>query len=507
MTQRVRRALRFATVVILSALTLVAWSFASPVGASPDDDFHLVSTWCAGPIAEEACVDDGDEQATRQVPRALILAPCYVADETASAACQEERLSWELDDTVSTQRGNFASGGYPPVYYAVSGLLAGPDVQVSALAMRLANAAVFLAFASVLFVLLPRDLRLPLVGGWLIATVPLGLFLLASNNPGSWALTGVAASWLSLAGWFRSSGRRKIALGVVFVLAVIVAAGARGDAAAYVGLAISLVIVLEARRAREFWVSTLLPLAMIVVAFLFFLSSRQVTSGVEGFGGGSEVAQEQLGEFGLLAYNILNVPWLWSGFFGSWGLGWTFTTMPYVVPLAATAAFVVVGAAGLSMISPRKAVIVGVTALALWALPVYVLQAGGDSVGANVSPRYLLPLGVLLAGFLLLGVPGRSLPLTRTLRITVAVALIGAHFVALHITIRRYVTGLDVGGIDLGSGAEWWWDGPIGPNAVWLLGSLAYALLVVLVLPTVDYPTQSTEAEQAAPTRSDAVAS
>jgi len=103
-------------------------------------------------------------------------------------------------------------------------------------------------------------------------------------------------------------------------------------------------------------------------------------------------------------------------------------------------------------------------------------------VGANVTPRYLLPLVVMFGGMLLLGVPGRRLHLPRAAQFAVAAALIGAHFVALHINIRRYVTGLDVGGLDLGADAEWWWGGPIGPNAVWLLGSLAYALLIVVLV-------------------------
>ena len=30
---------------LLAVLTLTAWAFASPVGASPDDDFHLASTY------------------------------------------------------------------------------------------------------------------------------------------------------------------------------------------------------------------------------------------------------------------------------------------------------------------------------------------------------------------------------------------------------------------------------------------------------------------------------
>jgi hypothetical protein len=368
------------------------------------------------------------------------------------------------------------------VYYAVAGLLTGPDIQASVLAIRVLNVALFVSFSVALYWLLPHRLRLPLVAGWLISTVPLGLFIIASNNPGSWALTGVVSSALALFGWFETRGRQKIGLGIVFVLAVLVAAGSRGDAAAYAGLGMSLVVVLCMRRDRLFWRDTILPAVMVIIAFLFFLSSRQVNSGVSGFSGGSENAQEQLGQFGLLAYNILNVPWLWSGIFGGWGLGWTYTSMPRIVPFAAMAAFVAVGAAGISMMSRRKAWVLGAMVVILWALPVYVLQMGGDSVGANVTPRYILPLVALFAVLLLIRVPGRAFVLTRPLRFAVGAALAGAHFVALHISIRRYVTGLDVGGLNLAEGQEWWWAGPIGPNAVWLLGSLAFALLVWILL-------------------------
>lgn len=477
-----RRFLRLAIVPVLALLTLTAWVFASPVGASPDDDFHLVSAWCAGPTADVTCTEVVGEPNQREIPRALTLAPCYAADPEQSAGCQGAIFENIMNDTGATKRGNFYAGGYPPVYYAVIGQLSSLDIPASALAMRMANIALFLAFAVTMSWLLPRHLRLALVGGWVITTVPLGLFIIASNNPGSWAVTGVVSSWLALLGWFESTGRRKIALGVVFALAVVVASGARGDAALYVGLGIALVSAYSMRRDRRFWLSLILPAVMGVVALLFFLSSRQVSSGLGGFGGGSENAQDQLGPVGLFAYNVLNVPWLWSGVFGDWGLGWIYTSMPRIVPLAAVAAFVVVGAAAFGVLVRRKAILLGVMVVALWAVPLYVLQAGGDAVGANVTPRYLLPLVVMFGGMLLLGVPGRRLHLPPAAQFAVAAALIGAHFVALHINIRRYVTGLDVGGVDLGADAEWWWGGPIGPNAVWLLGSLAYALLIVVLV-------------------------
>ena len=63
---------------------------------------------------------------------------------------------------------------------------------------------------------------------------------------------------------------------------------------------------------------------------------------------------------------------------------------------------------------------------------------------------------------------------------------------ALHLNIRRYVTGIDASGVNLDAGAEWWWAGPVGPTAVWLLGSLAYALLVWIVVRELGRPTAQT---------------
>jgi hypothetical protein len=69
--------------------------------------------------------------------------------------------------------------------------------------------------------------------------------------------------------------------------------------------------------------------------------------------------------------------------------------------------------------------------------------------------------------------------------VTVIAALSAAHFVALHLNIRRYVTGVDQSGPNLDAGAEWWWQGPVGPNAVWLLGSLAYTLLIAILITNI----------------------
>jgi hypothetical protein len=488
---RLRSALRarWTSIIVPVAafVALLAWVFASPIGAGPDDDYHLVSTWCAGPVTSEACIEGPRGGDYHLVPQALADIACFAGHSEVSAGCQQDAIDWNVDVVVESDRGNF-SMAYPPVYYAVNGLFAGSDVQISALLMRVFTVMLFLGILVVLHRLLPGHLRPALVWGWLVSTVPLGLFLIGSNNPSAWAMIGVGASWIALLGYFETSGRRRIGLGIVFALSVILAAGSRGDAALYAGLGIVLVFGYAFRARREFFRAAILPAVMGLIALGFFLTSRQSGSGVSGFSspgasGGvpPEVIVPELTGFAQLFYNVLNAPFIWVGSFGEWGLGWLDTSMPAVVPLAVTAAFVGAAFAGVRRMTGRKAVIVVLVFGMLWALPVYVLQQSGNVVLEAVQPRYLLPLVVMLAGMVLLAPPGRTLGMTASQRYLIATALTGAHLIALHMNIRRYVTGVDGAGFNLDAGAEWWWTLPASPMAVWVIGSIAYGVVAFMV--------------------------
>jgi hypothetical protein len=361
-------------------------------------------------------------------------------------------------------------------------------VQLSALLMRVFTVSLFVAVLTALYLLLPVERRPALLVGWLVTTIPLGVFLLASNNPSAWATIGVGTSWIALIGYFESTGRRRIGLGALYALGVVMAAGSRGDAAVYVGLATVLALACVFRPRREFFRAALLPVAMGVVALTFLLLSRQAGAGLIGFseypaagaGEGSGADAASLSAFGRLAYNVLNAPFVWVGALGEWGLGWLDTAMPAIVILAAVAAFVMAGFLGIARVSLRKGIVVAIVGLVLWVLPVFVLQQGGDTVGEQLQPRYLLPLIVLLGGLLALDAPAPRWTMGQ-LRI-VAVALVVAHTVALYFNLRRYLTGVGGGGLNLDIDPEWWWTAPFSPMFVWVVGSLAYAGLLVLIV-------------------------
>ena len=488
MTSRV--VIRAILVPVLAFAALAAWALSSPVGATPDEDFHLTSIWCAAGERTGLCEQSGDPT-TRLVSPAFAKPPCYAWVSTESAACQLDDLSSTA--LVETTRGNFV-GSYPPLFYGAMSIFATDDIAASVIVMRLMNALLFVALMTALVVLLPERHRPMAVLAYLVTLVPLGLFLVPSVNPSGWAIAGVGIAWMSLLGFVDRPDRARWGLAAVFIVSAVMAAGARADAGVYVVLGIATVLFLRFERSRRFGLDAILPLAVALVCFVIVVSSAQLSSGLIGFGGtgsapsveGTDAPPVPTG-IGLLLTNIVNVPSIWAGALGSWNLGWFDTRLPAVVGLGGAAVFVAVATLGFAAFTARKALVFAGAAAALWFIPVYTLTRGGDPVGLEVQPRYLLPLMIMLAGFALLAVGRWVVSLPLALRVTVGLTSAATQSLALYVNLRRYVTGDDVTDINLNAGLEWWWNSVPSPMTVWALGSLAWAALVAVLLwrPTV----------------------
>jgi hypothetical protein len=469
-----------ALVPVLALLSLSAWVFASPVGASPDDDFHLASIWCANSANTGACLP-GPRANERLVPLAIKnSSACYAHRPNVSAACADRFFTAGSKPTVTTSRGDFENN-YPPVYYATMSLLVGPNIPISVLLMRMLNVVLFIGITSALFVLLPTNRRTTLIWGWILTTVPLGLFLIASNNPSSWAITGIGSAWIALLGYFETAGRRRIGLGVLFGISALMAAGSRGDSALYVVLSVVVVGGITFSRDRGWLLRAILPAVFALAGIYFFLSSQQSSVAATGLGTAASSSSAAGGSSTLLFKDFINVPQLWAGVFGTWGLGWLDTTLPSIVAFAGIVAFVGIAFAGLTRLWWQKVVAVVVVLGAVWLIPTYVLVKGHNEVGQNVQPRYLLPLIVLFAGLLLLTRGGETLRFGRAQAIPVLVGLGVAQSVALYFNLHRYIEGANGHSFNLDSNIKWWWSMPVPPMAVWLLGSLAFAALLVVV--------------------------
>lgn len=459
---------------MLLFITLLAWAFASPVGSTPDDDFHLPSIWCGLGEREGICEPSADPD-TRLVPGSLLSASCYAFRPGESAGCWDPAET-ELKEAVRLNTSSL----YPPLFYGTMSIFAGPDIQTSVILMRAANSALAVGLLTLAFWSLPRGLRPALVISTVGAAVPLGLFVIPSTNPSSWTFISAALVWICLYGATQSNGGRQLRLAALATLGAILGAGARADSAAFAVFAVLVAAILGLRLSRSMTVPLVSGVAITLLSTALFLSARQSGSVVSGISTGNPPLSMSQHFF-----NLLNVPSLWIGAYGGWGLGWLDTILPTVVSVAGFG--VACGALflGIRYLTARRAVALALALVALWGVPFVLLAQSQAIVGTEVQPRYLLPLLVIFLGVATAG--PHAIGSWRGSRSVLAGLALGVSAsVSLHVNLRRYTTGTDDPAIDPGTRAEWWWVGLPGPLVMWALGSLAFAvaLLLLAYLPT-----------------------
>ncbi|MFC5676986.1 DUF2142 domain-containing protein [Aeromicrobium endophyticum] len=465
---------------VASFVSLLAWAVSSPVGSSPDDDFHLSSIWCAWGNSGNLCEKVAEPDA-RRVPFEVTHPSCFAFDSNKSGTCKAD-LARQPSTDVS-RWGNFV-GLYPPVYYATMRAFVTDDVTTSVLTIRAVNAALAVLVMGAVALLVPAALRRTMVWAMVLTCVPLTMFVLASDNPSAWAILSAGTLWVAYYALFEASGRRRVALGVAVAVTALMGSGARGDACLYSALAITAVLVLRWGTLRRNRGPVLIGAGVIAASAALFLSSGQANTASQGLPTPPSFGPE-VSNLAVTVHNVLELPTLLLGVFGApgaGGLGWLDTPMPALAFYTSLLAAAVAVFAGLSSMSRPKAVALAGVALCLVAFPLAILAQNRNAVGVAVQPRYVLPIIVLLAGISLLKVDGRARALNLSQRCLVGAALIGAQSLALHVNLRRYVTGNDVGGLNLDARKEWWWDTSVGPMMVWAVGTLAFAVVVVIAL-------------------------
>jgi hypothetical protein len=471
-----RRLVARVALPLLAFLALAAWGLASPVGSSPDDDFHLPSIWCGLGERPGLC-EPGLSPDSRLVPEAVEGEPCYARTAEWVATPEKDASCWEPETAlVDTTRVN-TTGLYPPVFYATMSVFATTHVEASVLAMRTFNAALFVGFLTATAYALPPLLRRSVLLPFVVTAVPLGAFIVPSTNPSSWAYLSGGTVWLALYGSTRSAGARRYVLAGIAVLAALVGAGARADAGAYACLAVVVVAVLALRRSRELLVPAVAGLLVSVIGAVFYLATAQGGAASGGLADGPDVPP--LGAWDTLR-TVLDVPDLWQGAVGGWGLGWFDVPLPAVVPVLCWAVVAAACFLGLGHATARTLAATALVLAALWLLPTLLHQQTGVLVGTFIQPRYILPLLAMLAGVATLATVRGRLEWTRAQGYVAAGALSLAGAASLYTTIRRFTVGIDTPVWNLDGDPRWWWSTAPSPMTALVVGSLATAATVLL---------------------------
>ena len=514
-----------ALIALLVAMTGISWAVSSPVGGSPDDDYHLGAIWCPPPVDSTGCrITTIDGKKAVGVPQSLEKknVTCYAFDHNNSAACT---LAFSDEAPGATLRWD--DGNYPWGYYQFQHLLVGSDTARSVLAMRLVNTMIALALMGAILLLADAALRLSLgvalVTGW----VPMGLYFVTSLNPSSWALTGTLAFTAGLLGACRSSGWRRWGLDACAAAGAVLACTSRGDSAFYMlvcTVALAFAIPWSRALVRE------AALAVMASGAGTWIMAHTKVAGLNLAG---EVEDNGLSTLSIAWMNIKALPDYLKGFTGHGiGPGWNDVSYGGTVERLAGLVVMVVLIVGAWRMSWRRFLSTGAVMGAICGVPVVIGIRGHFSNVEFYQPRYMLPL---FAVAVLLWItparaeggrsrlapsggahgadeagtahasspsPARAAGGRASLRIRfgdrpddwfrrvvrfgtpVAAALVAfMHSYALYLVLERYTMGrtphampFDLGMQNLNAVHEWWWPwAPIGPMTVWAVGALAFA--------------------------------
>ena len=474
----------------------LAWVVSSPVGSSPDEDFHVGSMWCPPPVDETGCqISTKDGEKAVMVPQSLAkeYVTCYAFDHDNSAQCALNASDEELAPTLRWDDGN-----YPWGYYQFAHLFVQHSTNRAVLALRAFNALLAIGLLGAIIALADSGLRRAISVALTVAWLPMGFYFIAGMNPSSWAMTGTFAFAAALLASTRSEGRRRVGLVACALAGAVLACTSRGDSAFFlfvITVALAFAVPLSRRIVPE------ACLACVASAVGIWVMSRTNVA-ASHLASGSNVSGESW--WHIMYLNVSALPDYLRGFVGYlFGPGWNDVSYQGTVSSGASLVVVALLAWSLRSLSWRRVLSAFVVAGAITGVPVVIGMRGHFSNVEVYQPRYMLPLFAVFLLMLLAPSPardegGRSLG-SRPFRVPQGVAgRVGTGLVAavwaltnaraLYLVIERYAFGhtahgmpIDLSTRNLSDGNEWWWpNAPVGPMAVWVVGALAGFVAIAL---------------------------
>jgi len=467
-----------ATAVIAAILALSTWAVSSPIGSSPDDDYHNVSIWCGQGFRDGLC-EEGINGGAVVSETLRTNSFCFSSRPQNSGACEPS--------TVFAETTRVNGGENPRVFYWVMSWFAGPDITPSIISLRIANSVVVVSLFALAMLALPLHLRrVPFISA-VATSVPLGLFIIPSTNPSSWGYSALLVLFPAVLGFLSTDQLRpRLALGSIALVSLLMTAGSRPDSALYAVIAISIALLIKFKFTKLGTSFALFGLGLLLAGLYLFLNSGNTATVLSGGPGGGLTFPSIRGDF----YNVLRLPDLIVGVFGSWGLGWLDTPMPSGVWAVTYGMYCALLFGAIRYFSLRQSIALALVFLSLITIPLVALHISGLVVGQFVQPRYLMPLlGLMLAVALYRESTNSGIKLSRGQVWLIGFGLMVTNSISLHTNLRRYLTGLDGNQINLNRDIEWWWfqapaDGSwfvLSPNSLWVFGSVAFAVFLLAI--------------------------
>ena len=461
---------------VSTLMALSSWAVSSPVAASPDESVHLAGIWCANGIVAGQCemAQDG-----RPIVPAKLNNWCYQHLENESAKCTS-RI--DIDEMIPIR-----SATEPNVFLKSLELLSGSEIATRVIAMRIATVSFLALMVAALFSLSDRRHRLAIVLTCGVIFVPAGIYFVSAIHP-----SGLAASFLLIFGISLSQitklklSKQKLPLKLIAlsIASLLFSFQVRSEAFIFAIAIASIFLATTWFTESQLRLSSKLRLVLAatvvsgaLISLLINYSSLPLTLNVWG-----APLNPERSALNVAGTNFKKLPSMYLGNFGYWGLGALDVPLPMIVWSSVGIVFVGIMSIN-AMSSSRQNLNFGTFAVLFSAMLILsILQSSKLYVGEQMQPRYILPL-LAMAFAIFIANGSMSMPdkVNFVYLSTISILLLSvANSLSLWTMLRRYTSGLDVGSANLNYKREWWWDFPIDPNQVWLLGTLSFTTALAL---------------------------
>ena len=499
MTLNLQPKVKYALAGTFLWLSLLSWVFASPSGSSPDEFYHVGSSWCVhgeSDTCKYTSFSTTNYVKWAEVPYSMDL--CFVPTESISASCGENQHPETQPLPVASD-----SNLYPKIYYYFANSLLRFAGDTGIHLVRIANSLILIFCLFFALLLSNRKLRAAVITAFFILAVPQGQFIIASFNPSSWAFTGLSLNWvffynLITLNTTNSQFRKWGSVGLfAFTLTL---ASARFDSLVYAIILNLLIFSFCFDFKKRFLVPIILLLSSLA-AFGFFYANSMIRH-VRGNLSYLLAIPEFWGFTRYWLIHFIEIPLTSLGLnYGTYGPTGVIT--PPVVGHIQFGFLAVALTYSALNCTLKQFALGGAVSLLLFLVILQQNSIFGETGFYMVQGRYFLPLIVGAAGiFVTLSKSQIQFVQVKSIRTVVIVLLSTSNLLAFFVFVRRYSTGYDNDyrrfEMDIfknfGLPTGWQYFDFLNPPALILTGSISYFVFTALFLQfSDDYEVATTE--------------
>jgi hypothetical protein len=444
-------------------ISLISWSFSGPLSSGYDSTYHLANIWCAAGEQPGICenVTEVNGLTEADIPTQLTSEP-------------------QTDDYA---RVVLANSGKRSPFYSILNAFVTQDTTQSVLVLRVLNSFIaVLVFFSLLYFGNTKS-RTASLSAWTFTIVPVIMATIWQTNPRSWGYLSVMSSsiLLHLALGKNDFGKYKtFCLWLAFVFSVLLSFTSRVDASLFCIFTCGVVFVANLFR-RGF----LKPKVFAVASSVFlaiFLTVRLISSSIQWY---TQFSFSAVFSSNQTLFTIIHLP---ENIADGLGLGLRYNDLgPNSIGIIGVALYAAAIASWLHSANRVQvfatAAVFGLMLLSMFQIAFYWPEAN-EASGVYVVALLTASLGLAsLFSFRTTGFPS-----TITQKTTAIVLVSTCHALTLYSkfewSIRSAPSNNSYSNLSLNGG--WWWNSPIGPNVVYLLGAFAFPVWLIVSWATVD---------------------